>query len=65
MRGHYSFLIIIIPKDNTQAFKMEENKHSKSNKNGYEGNLSALYLIIEVIPSLLGFFNLHPIPHDL
>ena len=50
MRRHNSFLIRITPKDNTQAFKHAENKHSKSQETGHEGHFSALYVIIEVPP---------------
>ena len=50
-----SLLIIITPKDNTQALRKAENKHSKSRDTGSEGHLSALYIIIEVYPPpLLG-----------
>ena len=45
-----AFCIIISSKDNTQVFKKEENNHSKSQETGSEGNLSALYVIMESPP---------------
>ena len=38
MRGDNSFLIIITAKDNTQAFKKAEKKHSKRQETGSEGH---------------------------
>ena len=62
MRGHNPFLIIITPKDNTQAFKKAENKHSKNQEIGSEGHFSALYVIIEVSPPPTWAYPLHPTP---
>ena len=48
--GKKAFCIIISSKDNAQVFKKEENNHSKSQETGSEGNLSALYVIMESPP---------------
>ena len=66
MRGHNSFIFIITPKDNTQAFKKAENKHSKSHETGSEGHSSALYVIIEVSPPPPWTCTLQsPTPHPI
>ena len=43
-------------------FKKAENNHSKRWGNGSEGNLSALYFIIEVSPPPPWTCTLYPIP---
>ena len=69
MRGGGSFFIVVISKDSKQSFKEVEKKNSKRYKNGYEGNFSALCVIIEV-PSSPCTYPLHytppfkqPLPH--
>ena len=52
-------------KDNMQAYQKAENKHSKMQETGYEGHLSALYVIIELHPPLFGRFLSNIPPPDL
>ena len=51
MKGHNSFFIFITTSYNKKAFKKIEGKYSKRQKYGYEGPFSALYVLIEVLPS--------------
>ena len=53
------------PKDNKQAFKKVEKQHSKRQKIGSEGNLSAPFVIIKVSPPPPWTCPLHPIPPNL
>ena len=63
--GAHFIFFIITSKDSKQAFIKAENNNSKRGGTGYEGHMSALYVIIEVSPPPPWKFPLHSIRRDI